>query len=70
MTLFQPGDACLIFDRKGRRYLIELIPGAQFHHHHGLLPHDEIIGSEEGVTLRSSMGRPLVLLRPRLADIA
>lgn len=70
MTLFQPGDACLIFDRKGRRYLIELIPGAQFHHHHGLLPHDEIIGSEEGVTLRSSMGRPLVLLRPRLADFA
>lgn len=68
MAEFQAGDACLLFDRKGRRYLIELIPGATFHHHHGLLPHDDIIGCEEGVTLRSSLGRPLVLLRPRLAD--
>ena len=70
MTEFRAGDACLLFDRKGRRYLIELILGAQFHHHHGLLSHDDIIGTEEGVTLRSSLGRPLVLLRPRLADFA
>jgi tRNA (adenine57-N1/adenine58-N1)-methyltransferase len=67
---FKPGDACLLFDRKGRRYLIELIPGAQFQHHHGVLPHDEMIGTEEGSTLQSSLGRPLTLLRPRLADYA
>jgi tRNA (adenine57-N1/adenine58-N1)-methyltransferase len=67
---FQPGDACLLFDRKGRRYLIELIPGAQFHHHHGVLPHDEIIGTEEGTTLLSSLEKTLVVLRPRLADYA
>ena len=70
MAVFRPGDACLLFDRKGRRYLIELIPGAQFHHHHGVLPHDDIIGIEEGTTLESSRGWPLVLLRPRLADYA
>ena len=70
MAVFRPGDACLLFDRKGRRYLIELIPGAQFHHHHGVLPHDDIIGVEEGTTLESSRGWPLVLLRPRLADYA
>ncbi|MEA2002596.1 MAG: tRNA (adenine-N1)-methyltransferase, partial [Actinomycetota bacterium] len=70
MAEFKPGDACLLFDRKGRRYLIELIPGAQFQHHHGVLPHDEMIGTEEGSTLQSSLGRPLVLLRPRLADFA
>jgi len=70
MADFAAGDACLLFDRKGRRYLIELIPGAQFHHHHGLLPHDEIIGTEEGTTLHSSLGRPLTLVRPRLADFA
>ena len=70
MTEFAAGDACLLFDRKGRRYLIELIPGAQFHHHHGLLPHDDIIGIEEGTTLESSLGRPLVAVRPRLADFA
>jgi tRNA (adenine57-N1/adenine58-N1)-methyltransferase len=60
----------LLFDRKERRYLIELIPGAQFHHHHGVLPHDDIIGSEEGSRLKSSLGHALVLLRPRLADFA
>lgn len=70
MAEFKAGDACLLFDKKGRRYLIELIEGAQFHHHHGVLPHDEIIGIEEGSTLSSSLGRPLVLLRPRLADFA
>ena len=70
MAKFEAGDACLLFDQKGRRYLIELIPGAQFHHHHGLLPHNDIIGSEEGTTLRSSLGRSLVALRPRLADFA
>lgn len=70
MAQFEAGEACLLFDSKGRRYLIELVPGTQFHHHHGLLPHDSIIGVEEGTTLRSSQGRPLVALRPRLADFA
>lgn len=70
MAVFQAGDACLLFDKKGRRYLIELIPGAEFHHHHGVLPHDEMIGIEEGTTVRSSLNRPLTLLRPRLADYA
>ncbi|MDX2344532.1 MAG: tRNA (adenine-N1)-methyltransferase [Acidimicrobiia bacterium] len=70
MAVFQAGDACLLFDRKGRRYLIELIPGAEFHHHHGVLPHDTIIGTEEGTTMQSSLNRPLTLLRPRLADYA
>ena len=70
MAAFEAGEACLLFDSKGRRYLIELVPGAQFHHHYGLLPHDEIIGAEEGSTLRSSLGRSLVALRPRLADFA
>ena len=70
MAEFCAGDACLLFDRKGRRYLIELVPGAEFHHHHGALPHDEMIGVEEGTTLQTSMGRSLTLLRPRLADFA
>lgn len=70
MTRFQAGDACLLFDQKGRRYLIELIAGAQFHYHHGALPHDDIIGIEEGSALRTSLGRALTVLRPRLADFA
>lgn len=70
MAPFQPGDPCLLFDRKERRYLIELIPGAEFHNHQGVLPHDDIIGTVEGTTLETSLGRKLTALRPRLADFA
>ncbi len=58
----------MLFDSKGRRYLIELIPGKDFHYHRGLLPHDDLIGAEDGSTHDSSLGARLVALRPRLAD--
>jgi len=66
--VFAAGDPCLLFDAKGRRYLIELIPGKEFQYHRGVLAHDAIIGSVEGSRLESSMGMKLVVLRPRLAD--
>lgn len=65
---FSAGDPCLIFDAKGRRYLIELIEGREFQYHRGVLPHDDIIGRQEGARVESSMGMSLVVLRPRLAD--
>lgn len=65
---FAPGDPCLLFDQKGRRYLIELIPGREFHFHQGALAHDDIVGCPNGATLRSSRGAELVAMRPRLAD--
>jgi tRNA (adenine57-N1/adenine58-N1)-methyltransferase len=65
---FAAGDACLLYDEKGRRYLIELIPGRDFHYHHGVLAHDDIVGSRNGTTFRSSRGAELVAMRPRLAD--
>ena len=67
-TPFAAGEACLLYDAKGRRYLIELIAGASFQYHRGLLPHDDIIGTEEGTRFESSMGSHLLALRPRLAD--
>ncbi len=65
---FVAGDACLLFDVKGRKYLIELIPGRSFHSHRGALPHDEIIGSPEGSSLKTTAGTFLTVVRPRLAD--
>ena len=65
---FRQGDPCLLFDGKGRRYLIELIPGKEFHYHRGVLPHDDMIGAEEGTVFESSLGSRLIALRPRLAD--
>ena len=65
---FAAGDACLLYDAKGRRYLIELIVGRDFHSHRGVLPHDEIIGADEGSSFVTSNGGKLTALRPRLAD--
>jgi len=67
-TPFEAGDACLLYDAKGRRYLIDLIPGRDFHSHRGALPHDTIIGAIEGAALETTSGTFLTALRPRLAD--
>jgi len=65
---FGPGDACLLYDAKGRRYLIELIVGRNFHSHRGALAHDAIIGSPEGASFETTNGTFLTALRPRLSD--
>jgi len=70
METFAAGDPCLLFDAKGRRYLIELVPGKNFQYHRGQLAHDSIIGEVDGIALESSLGARLVALRPRLADYA
>lgn len=67
---FVAGDACLLFDAKGRRYLIELEPGKEFHYHRGVVAHDAIIGSVDGSSFESSLGSRLIALHPRLADYA
>jgi len=39
-----------------------------FHSHRGHLSHDQIIGGEEGMRLRTSLGTELMVFRPTLAD--
>jgi tRNA (adenine57-N1/adenine58-N1)-methyltransferase len=58
----------LLHDAKGKRYLIELVPGAEFHYHRGVLAHDAVIGTEDGTSFVSSLGSVLLATRPRLAD--
>src|SRR5262249_17748451 len=53
---FAAGDKVLLIDAKQRRYLITLEAGGQFHSHAGYLPHDELIGAEDGSTVRSTRG--------------
>ena len=65
---FADGDLVLLVDSRGRRYLVTLRAGEQFHSHHGPVGHDEVIGSEEGIEARTSMGRKLRAFRPTLAD--
>jgi tRNA (adenine57-N1/adenine58-N1)-methyltransferase len=65
---FQADDNALLIDNKGRRYLVRLQRGNQFHYHQGIVDHDTLIGSEPGQTVVSTGGGSLLAIRPRLSD--
>ena len=62
------GEKVLLIDRKKRRYLVTLESGGEFHTHSGFIPHDAIIGQQEGAHLRSTRGATFTVFRPTLAD--
>jgi tRNA (adenine57-N1/adenine58-N1)-methyltransferase len=66
--VFAPGDKALFFDRKGRRYLITLDPEGQFHTHAGYVPHGDVIGQPEGVTVQATGGARYLVVRPTLSE--
>lgn len=68
MAAFAAGEKALLLDRKGRRYLVTLVEGGEFHTHAGFVPHGAILGQGEGVQLRSSGGAWYQAVRPTLAD--
>ena len=68
MRVFGIGDKVLLLDRKSRRYLITLAEGGEFHTHAGPVFHADLIGKEEGVTVRSSAGSRFIAVRPTLAE--
>lgn len=65
---FREGEEILLIDRKKRRYLVELTGGGEFHTHSGFVPHDAIIGADEGVVVRSTRGATFTAFRPTLSD--
>ncbi|HEX9236526.1 MAG TPA: tRNA (adenine-N1)-methyltransferase [Actinomycetota bacterium] len=65
---FEPGERVLLVDSRGRRFLVRLQPGAVFHFHGGAVPHDLILGSDEGARVHSQIGEDLICLRPTMAD--
>ncbi len=65
---FSEGEPALLIDGKGRHFLLKLQPGRTFQFHHGSVPHDNLIGAEDGTWVESSGNARLLLLRPRLAD--
>ena len=68
MNHFESGEPCLLYDAKGRTYLIRLQSGGEFQYHRGVVSHDLIIGQPEGCFVPASLGSKLVAVRPRLAD--
>lgn len=66
---FETGERILLFDSKARRYLVRLEAGGEFHTHSGPVSHDELIGAEEGASVRSSRGARYTAVRPTLAEV-
>ena len=62
------GDRVLLVDNKGRKYIVTLTEGAEFHTHAGFVPHATLIAAGEGSVVRSSSGARYVVLRPTLSD--
>ncbi len=65
---FRKGDQALLIDRKDRRYLLTLDPDGAFHSHVGILKHRDIIGKDQGIWLRTSLGHTLLAVKPTLSD--
>ncbi len=56
----------LLIDRKGRRFLINVVPGGKSHFHHGTIIHDEILAGKTHIV--SSKGAKFVVMEPSLED--
>jgi tRNA (adenine57-N1/adenine58-N1)-methyltransferase len=65
---FRAGERALLIDNRRRRHLVTLAAGGQFHTHAGIVEHDAVIGRPEGVTVRTTRGARLVVLRPTLSE--
>jgi tRNA (adenine57-N1/adenine58-N1)-methyltransferase len=65
---FAAGDRVLLVDNRKRRHLITLTDGGEFHTHAGIVRHDDLIGAQEGLTVRTTRGARLTAVRPTLAE--
>jgi tRNA (adenine57-N1/adenine58-N1)-methyltransferase len=64
----EPGERVLLVDSKQRRHLVTLAEGGEFHSHAGVLRHDDLIGRDEGISVRTTLGARLLAVRPTLAE--
>ncbi len=62
------GDRVQLTDPKGRLHTVTLADSREFHTHKGAIAHDDLIGSDEGVVVRSTGGVAYLAVRPLYAD--
>ncbi len=60
------GEKVILLTRKGKSFLLTLRKGERFHTHLGSIPHEEIIGKEEGAKIVIGRNTPLYIFRPTL----
>jgi tRNA (adenine57-N1/adenine58-N1)-methyltransferase len=66
---FTVGERVVVVDAKGRQHLVTLLDGGEFHTHAGIVPHADLLGREEGTTVRTSVGARYTVMRPTISDV-
>ncbi len=64
MNPLSAGEDVILLDSKGREYLVTLKEGEAFSTRRGMLPHDLIIGREEGTVVTTERGDEYTAFRP------
>ena len=64
----EAGDLVLLVDHKQRRYLVRLETGGEFQTHAGVVPHEDLLGQDEGFGVASTRGQKFKAYRPTLSD--
>ncbi len=67
MNPFKEGELAVIKDGKGREYLVTLKKGSSFSSHQGTIPHDLILGKNDGTVIVTGRGR-FALFRPTFSQ--
>lgn len=62
------GEQVMLADAKGHRHTLLLEPGRIFHTTKGALAHDDIIGREQGIVVRTVGGLEFTVFRPMLHE--
>ena len=68
MSALAEGELVLLIDKVGRRYRVRLKSGERMSMHAGAVPHDELIGRDEGVVVTTQLGARLLAMRPTFAE--
>jgi tRNA (adenine57-N1/adenine58-N1)-methyltransferase len=65
---FADGDVVILYDRRRRRYSVNLRAGGSYSSHLGAVNHDDIIGRTEGFIAVTSKGHRVTALRPTFQE--
>ena len=68
MKPFEPGERIHLVSPRKKYYSVALKQGGVFQFSGETIPHDDLIGQLEGVTLKTSRGTRFIALRPTLAE--
>ena len=65
---FREGEYVLLYMDERRRWIVKLEKGKKFHTHKGIVDLDRVIGKLPGITLKTTLGTTVYVLRPSLTD--